>query len=61
MSSTRAGCPEPLSGLVGRELAHIAVGTLLFVDGDPVGDDDVGLGERVKLLAVEVLVPESGV
>ena len=61
MSSTRAGGPRPRSGLVGRKVAHAAVGTLLVVDGDPVGDDDAGLGERVELLAVEALVPEAGV
>ena len=61
MSSIRAGGPGPRSGLVGREVAHAAVGTLLVVDGDPVGDDDAGLGERVELLAVEALVPEAGV
>ena len=37
------------------------MGTLLVVDGDPFGDDDAGLGERVELLAVEALVPEAGV
>ena len=31
------------------------MGTLLVVDGDPFGDDDAGLGERVELLAVEAL------
>ena len=61
MSSTRAGGPGPRSGLVGSEVAHPAVGTLLVVDGDPVGDDDAGLGERVELLAVEALIPEAGV
>ena len=53
--------PWAASGLVGREVAHPAVGTLLVVDGDPVGDDDAGLGERVELLAVEALIPEAGV
>ena len=57
----RAGGPRPRSGLVGREVAHAAVGTLLIVDADPVGDDDAGLGERVELLAVEAFVTEAGV
>ena len=61
MSSTRAGGPGPRSGLVGSQVAHAAVRTLLVVDTDPVGDDDAGLGEREELLAVEALVPEAGV
>ena len=56
----RAGGPRPRSGLVGREVAHAAVGTLLIVYADPVGDDDAGLGERVELLAVEALVNLGG-
>ena len=61
MSSTRAGGPGPRSGLVGSQIAYSAVGPLLVVEADPVGDDDAGLGERVELLAVEALVPEAGV
>ncbi len=61
MSSTRAGGPGPRSGLVGRQIAYSAVGPLLVVEADPVGDDDAGLGERVELLAVEAFVPEAGV
>ena len=53
MSSTQAGGHGPRSGLVGSEVAHPAVGTLLVVDGDPVGDDDAGLGERVELPAAQ--------
>ena len=37
------------------------MGTLLVVDGDPVGDDYAGLGERVELLTIEALIPEAGV
>lgn len=61
MSSTRAGGPGPRSGLVGREVAHAAVGTLHVVDGDPVRDDDTGLGEGIELVAVQALVAEEGV
>ena len=61
MSSTRAGGPGPRSGLVGSQVAYSAVGTLLVVEADPVGDDDGSFGERVELLAVEALIAEAGV
>ena len=61
MSSTRAGGPGPRSGLVGSQVAYAAVGPLLVVEADPVGDDDASFGERVELLAVEALVTEAGV
>ena len=61
MSITRAGGPGPRSGLVGGQVAHASMGSLLVVEADPVGDDDAGFGERVELLAVETLVTEAGV
>ena len=61
MSSTRAGGPGPRSGLVGSQVAYSAVGPLLVVEADPVGDDDASFGERIELLAVEALVTEAGV
>ena len=61
MSSTRAGGPGPRSGLVGSQVAYAAVGPLLVVEADPVGDDDPSFGERIELLAVEALVTEAGV
>ena len=61
MSSTRAGGPGPRSGLVGSQVAYAAVGPLLVVEADPVGDDDASFGERIELLAVEALVTEAGV
>ena len=61
MSSIRAGGPGPRSGLVGSQVAYAAVGPLLVVEADPVGDDDASFRQRVELLAVEALVTEAGV
>ena len=60
-SITRAGGPRPRSGLVGSQVAYAAVGPLLVVEADPVGDDDASFGERIELLAVEAFVTEAGV
>jgi len=61
VSSTRAGGPGPRSGLVGSQVAYSAVGPLLVVEADPVGDDDASFGERIELLSVEALITEAGV
>jgi hypothetical protein len=36
------------------------MGSFLFVEVDPVGDDDARLGQRVKLVAVEAFAAEAG-
>ena len=61
MSSTRAGGPRPRSGLVGGQVAHPSMGSLLVVQADPVGDDDAGFGGSVELLNIEALIAEAGV
>lgn len=61
MSSTRTEGPGPRSGLVGSQVAYVAVGSFHVVETDPVGDGDVRSGESVELFAVEALVTEAGV
>ena len=60
MSSARTGGPGPRSGLVGSQAAHPSMGSFLFVEVDPVGDDDARLGQRVELVAVEAFAAEAG-
>lgn len=59
MSSARAGGSGTRRGLVGREVTHDDVGTLLVLDGDLVGHDDADLGGCVELLTVEAFVLEA--
>jgi hypothetical protein len=61
VSSTRTEGPGPRSGLVGSQVAYVAVGSFHVVETDPVGDGDVRSGESVELFAVEALVTEAGV
>ena len=56
-----AGGPGPRSGLVGSQAAYAAVGPLLVVEADPVGDGDARFGESVELFAVEALVTKTGI